>query len=100
LDLSVDPDAGQPVEAHQLDQVPDLRLGPVQKKFAIPAAQAIREHRQVDHQGRIGEVKVAEIDQDIGLSAKSEHERAPAKALGTPILVSCAKQHRRVVGEL
>jgi hypothetical protein len=100
LNLPVDPDAGQPVEAHQLDQVPDLWLGAVQEKFAVAAAQAIGEHRQVHHQGRIGEIKVAEVDQDIGLSAKGEHERAPAKALGTPILVSGAKQHRRVVGEL
>jgi hypothetical protein len=88
------------VQAHQLDQVPDLGIGAAQKKPAIAAAQAIREHRQVHHQRRVGEIKVTQIDDDIGLSTKGEHERSPAKALGTPILVSGAQQHRRVVGEL
>jgi hypothetical protein len=78
------------VEANELDQVHDLWLGPAQEKLAVAAAQSIREHRQIHHQGRIGEIKVTQIDDDIGLSAKSEHKSAPTKALGAPILVTSA----------
>ena len=88
------------MEADQFDQVHDLWLGAAQHQLAVAAAQAIREHRQVHHQGRVGDLKVTEVDDDNGLSAKSEHERSPAKALGPPILVSSAQKHRRVVGEL
>jgi hypothetical protein len=78
------------VESDKLNQVPDLRLGSVQQQLAVAAPQAIREHRQVHHQRRVGKVKVAEIDDDIGLSAKGKHEGTPTKALGTPILVTSA----------
>jgi hypothetical protein len=78
------------VEPYKLNQIPDLRLGSLQQQLAVATTQAIRKHRQVHHQRRVGEVKVAEIDYDIGLSAKSEHKGAPPKALGTPILVSSA----------
>jgi hypothetical protein len=98
--LTVDPDARQPMQADELDQVHDLGLGAAQEKLAVATAESIREHRQVHHQRSIGEVEITQVDDDIGLSPKSQHERAPAQALGAPILVSGTQQHRRVVGEL
>jgi hypothetical protein len=88
------------VQTDELDQMHDLWLRTLQEQPPFTAAQAIREHRQVDHQCRIGEHQVTQIDEHVALSAEREHERPSAKALRTPILVPGAKQHRRVVGEL
>jgi hypothetical protein len=88
------------VQADQLDQVHDLGLGPVQDQSPLAPTQAVRQHRQVDHQGRVSEHEATQIHEDVTLSAKGEYERPSTKALRTPILVSGAKQHRRVGGEL
>ena len=78
------------METNELNQVLDLRLGPVQEQLAVPATQSIREHRQIHHQRGIGEIEVAQVDENIGLSSESEHQSSPTKALGTPILVASA----------
>ena len=88
------------MQSDELDQVHDLRLRSAQQQAPLPTPQAVREHRQVDHQGRVGEDKISQVDEHVTLSAKREDKRASAEALCTPILVSGAKQHRRVVGEL
>jgi hypothetical protein len=93
-------DARKPVQANELDEMHDLRLSALQKQPPFTATQAIREHRQVDHQRRIGKYEVTQIDEHIALCAEREHERASAQTLCAPILVPGAKQHRRVVGEL
>jgi metal-sulfur cluster biosynthetic enzyme len=88
------------VEPDQLDQMHDLRLGAVEQKPASASAQTVREHGEVDHQRRVGEGQVAQVDQNIALGAEGEHQSPSAEALRASILVSGAQQDRRIVGEL
>jgi metal-sulfur cluster biosynthetic enzyme len=88
------------MQADQLDQVHDLRLRTLQEQPPLAPPQAVREHREVDHQRGVGEDQIAQIHEDVTLGAKGEHERASAKTLRAPILIPGAEKHRRVVGKL
>ena len=88
------------MQPDKLDQIHDLRLGALEQERALATPQAVGEHRQVDHQGGVGEHQIPQVDGDIALGAEGENKRPPAKALRTPILVSGAQEDRRVVGEL
>ena len=66
---TVEAHAGQPVQPDELDQRADLRLGAAEQDRAAMRAQAAREHRQIEHQRRVGEHELAEVDDDVGLGA-------------------------------
>ena len=70
--------AGQPVQADDLDQPPDLRLGVAQQHPPPGDAQAAREHREVEHQRGVGERELAEVDDDVGRRPPSARESAAA----------------------
>ena len=74
--------------------------GPCSSRRALAAPQAVREHREVNHQRRVREYEISEVDEDIALGPECEDERSSPEALGAPILVPGTQQHRRVVGEL
>jgi hypothetical protein len=93
-------DAWQPVQADKLDQVHDLGLRALQQQPPLTAPQAIRQHREVQHQCRIRENQIPEVDEDIALSPKCENKSSSPEALGASILVSGTDEHRRVIGKL
>jgi hypothetical protein len=93
-------DAGQVVQSDQFNQMHDLRLRALEQQPALAAPQAIREHRQVEHQRGVGKHEVPEVNEDVTLGSKCEDKCPSPEALGASILVTCAEQHRRVVGEL
>jgi metal-sulfur cluster biosynthetic enzyme len=72
----------------------------LQEQAPLATAQAVREHRQVDHQRRVGEHQVAQIDKDVTLGPEREYKSPSAQALRAPILVPGTQQYRWVVGKL
>jgi hypothetical protein len=97
---TVEPDARQPVQADRLDQRADLGLGASQQDGAPVGAQTAREPREVEHQRRVGEHELAEVDDDVGLRSDRPRQRPSAPALRRAILVSAAAQGGRLVIEI
>ena len=97
---SFEANAGQPVQPDHLDQRPDLRLRPAQEDRAAALAQAPREHRQVDHQRRVGEHQLTQIDHDVGIRTDRTDHRLATTSLRSPILVSRAAKDRRLLLEV
>ena len=61
------------MQADELDQMHDLRLRALQQQAPLTAPpQAMREHRQVDHQRGVGEHKITQVDEHIALCAEGE----------------------------
>jgi hypothetical protein len=63
-------DAREAVQADELDQPLDLRLGAAQQQLATAPAQAPGEQCQVDHQRCVGEGEFGEVDDDVSLSCE------------------------------
>ena len=59
-----------------------------------------REHRQVDHQRRIREHQLGEVDDEIRLGTKSTGQRGPASSLRRSVLVPANTQNRRFGNEI
>ena len=92
---AVEDDAGQPMDAEDLDQRPHLRLSPTQQRRPPPGSQTAGEQREVDHQRHVGGAETGEIDGDIGLGAQRPSDRAPPKPLRGAILIPGAEEDRR-----
>jgi hypothetical protein len=88
------------VKADELDQRPDLRLRASQQDRASASAKAACKHSQVEHQRRVGEHQVAQVDDDIRLRAECPVDRAAPNPLGGSVLVTRASQRRRLVVEV
>jgi hypothetical protein len=88
------------VEPDQLDQRVDLRLGAAQADLAPLRPQTTREHREVDHQRRIGERELAQVDDHISFGLDRTRQRPPPAALRASILVTSAPQRRGLVIEI
>jgi hypothetical protein len=88
------------MQTRDLDQHPDLRLRAPEQQRLPANTQAPGNHRKVEHQRRVGEHKLAEVDDDIGLGADCAYERLSTASLRRPVLVSTAAQHRRLVIEI
>src|SRR4051794_29748339 len=73
----LDGDCGLAVQSHQLDQRADLGLRPPQAHGAPLRAQPLREHRQVDHQRRIGAPQLREVDEHVARRVQRGGERTP-----------------------
>ena len=97
---SLELDAGQLVDAHHLDQGPDLRLCAAQQDRTPVAAQPAGEHREVEHQRHVGEAELGEIDDHVGLGAEGARQSAAPDSLGAAVLVAGAAQDRRAFGEI
>jgi hypothetical protein len=82
--------AGQPVQAEELDQSPDLGLGAAQEDGAAVGTQTPGQHGQVEHQRRVGEDQSREVDDDVGLRANRARESPATDSLRTPVLVALA----------
>jgi hypothetical protein len=93
---SVEPDPGKPVKPHQLDQRPDLRLGPPQQDRAPARPQTAGQHGEVEHQRGVGEHQFAQVDDDVGLGPERPRDRGAAEALGRAVLIAADAEYRRV----
>jgi hypothetical protein len=91
---SNEPDPGQAVQPHHLDQGPDLRLGPSQEHRPPLGPQPSGEYGDIHHQRRVREHQLAEIDGQIGLGADRPRQGLPAEALRVAILVATAAERR------
>jgi hypothetical protein len=78
---TLEADAGQPVQSGDLDQRPDLRLGPADEQRPAANPQAAGEHGEVEHERCVGERKLGEVDDDVGLGANRPRESSAAEAL-------------------
>ena len=58
------PHGRQPVQADELDQRADVRLG-MRSDSVRPARAAAGEHGEVDHQRRVGEAQLGQVDDDV-----------------------------------
>jgi metal-sulfur cluster biosynthetic enzyme len=88
------------VQAHELDQGDDLRLGPTEPQRAPADPQAAGNHRQVEHQRGIREHEFAEVDDDIRFGPDRADERLASRPLCGPVLIPTAPEHRRLVIEV
>jgi metal-sulfur cluster biosynthetic enzyme len=91
--------ARQPVEADELDEALDLRLRAAQAHAAPGLAQAPRDHREVDHQRRVGERQLREVDEQVVVGRQRARERAAAQRLRGAILITGAGEDRRFFAE-
>jgi len=98
--VTVEPDARQAIEPHQLDQSLDLWLGPAQHQRPTSTPQAPGEHRQIDHQRRVGEGQLAEVDDHVVLGRERAGNRSAPASLSGPVLVSATAQRWRFVIEV
>src|SRR5581483_10396590 len=81
----VEPHARQPVQPDELDQRSDLWLWAMEEDRSPVRTQPAREHRQVEHQRRIGKRQLAQIDDHIGLGPNRARQRLAPPALRRPI---------------
>jgi hypothetical protein len=83
------------MDADDLDQGPDLRLGAPQQQNATTRPQPASEQREVDHQRHIGEAQLREVDDDVRLGPDRTGDGPAADALRAPVLVPRAAEDRR-----
>jgi metal-sulfur cluster biosynthetic enzyme len=91
--------ARQAVEADELDEPLDVRLGAAQRHAAPGLAKAARDHREVDHQRRVGERQVRQVNQQIAVDRERSRQRSAPQRLGRAVLIPRARQDRRVFAE-
>jgi hypothetical protein len=94
--LGLEHDAGQAVQPDELDEPLDLRLGPRQAQGPPGVPQAPRQRREVEHQRRVGEGQLREIDDDVARARERARERLAAEALRGPILIAATPQDTRL----
>jgi metal-sulfur cluster biosynthetic enzyme len=82
------------VHSHQPDQSQYLGLGAAEQDRAAAYSQPPCQHGQVEHQGRVREHELAQIDDDITLRADRANQCLSSTSLRCPVLVSAAAQSR------
>ena len=76
-----DEHAGQAVEADELDQPLDLRPRAVDAHALVRAAQPAGEHREVEHERRVGELQLGEVDREVLRASASARDRGRRRRL-------------------
>jgi hypothetical protein len=97
--LALELDPGQCVDPDDLDQCLDLRLGAAEHDRAAVGTQPAGEQCQVDHQRRVGERELGQVDGNVGLRPQSPRQRAATASLGAADLVAGATKQGRGVAE-
>ena len=95
----LDEHAVEAVQADALDQRTDLGLGAAYSELRTRGAQAPREHRDVEHERRVGERELRQVDGDVGAADERAREGATATRLRRSHLVAAAAQHGWAVVE-
>jgi hypothetical protein len=88
------------VQAKGLNQRPDLRLGALEQDRLPVSAQAPRHHGEIEHQRRIREHQVAQVDDDVRLGPNGTGQRLPSEPLRVPVFVATAAKRGRLVIEV
>ena len=88
------------MQPDRLDQDLNLGLGTDEVDRPPVLAQPTRDHREVEHQRRIGEHQIAEVDDQIRLGADRARQGLPPRALRASILVAATAKSRRLVIEV
>jgi metal-sulfur cluster biosynthetic enzyme len=88
------------MQADDLDHRLDLGLRAPDLDHLAVDAQTAGDHRQVEHQRRVGEHELAEVDDHVGVGAQCADQCGPPVSLRIPILVAAAAQDRRLVIEV
>ena len=92
-------DGGKPVQPDELDEPADVRPGTVDVHAALALAQPPRDHREVEHERRVGEPQGGEVDHEVAAGADRSRQRGSAQRDGGAILVAGYAQSGWVVGE-
>ena len=80
------------MQTDQLDQGSDLHLRSSQAQRSASVAQPPRQHGQVQHQGRVRERQVREIDDHIALGFDRSGQGPPAEGLSGPVFLTLAAE--------
>jgi hypothetical protein len=88
------------MQSDKLDQRPDLRLRPTQQDRASSGAQAAGEHREIEHQRRVGEHEIGEVDDDVCLRTERAGDGLASAALRRAVLIAGAPENSRCVVEV
>jgi metal-sulfur cluster biosynthetic enzyme len=91
---TLEPDTRETVETDELNQRPDLWLSAPEQDRAPPGAQAARDHCQIEHQRRVREHELAEIDDYVRLGSDGAGQSLPTTTLSRPVLVTPTAQSR------
>jgi metal-sulfur cluster biosynthetic enzyme len=96
---AVDPHGRQPVQADRLDEHADVRLRVGEPQRHALGAEPLRQAGQVDHQRRVGEPQVGEVDDDVPRGGEGSRERAPPAAARRPVLIALDPEDRKLLVE-
>jgi hypothetical protein len=69
------------VESHHLDERLDLRLRAAEEQRAPADAEPAGEHGEIEHQRRVSENELGEVDDDVGLRPDRARECTPSRTL-------------------
>jgi hypothetical protein len=89
---ALDHDAGEPVQADDLDDAPDLGLRAADADQAPGLAQAPRDDREIEQEGAVREGQLAQVDDQIALGRERAGEGPAAPPPRRDVLVSRAAQ--------
>jgi hypothetical protein len=84
------------VQAHQFDQPADVGLRSAEPQDPVLRAQAPREDGQVDHQRRVGEAKVRQVDDDVARRLQRRGERTTTTPARDAVLIPRDPQDRKL----
>lgn len=96
----VDAHAGQAMQPHHLDYRAHVRLRVLEAQRAAANTQPPRQGGQIEHQRRIAEGQITQIDGDVASRLDGPGEGLPSVALRGSILVAPAREDCRSVIEL
>jgi hypothetical protein len=100
LGWSLHAHAGQPVQPGALDLQPNVGRCAAQTDRPALAAQAPGKHRQVHHQGDVGESKLAHVHDNVALGTEGPDKRLSPAGLGDPVFISATAQHGGLFAEI
>lgn len=75
------------MQSHQLDQLADVRLRVAERQRAAVGPQALREAGQVDHQRRVREAQLGQVDDDVAGRPQRRRDGTPTAPAGGAVLV-------------
>jgi hypothetical protein len=97
---AVDPHGREPVQPDGLDQRSDVRLGAAQPQHAPLRAQALGEAREVDHQRRVGEVQLREVDDHVARGLQRGGQGTTPASTGRAVFVPRDPEDRQLLVEV
>jgi metal-sulfur cluster biosynthetic enzyme len=99
LRAATDAHGRQPVQPDRFDQRPDVRLRMRQPERLPLRAQALREAGEVDHQRRVGEAEIREVDDHVTGSGQRSRQGPASAAARDLVLVPLDPQDRELFVE-